>query len=114
MPEAPATLTARSGDAAEPVVKRGAPLPAAGRIVGATTRAGQDALEVDLLEDGERLVARARFDLPRGLPPNCWIPVEVRVDADLSVRAEARENLRRIRVTAELDAGGATAEHFRA
>ncbi|MBX3470832.1 MAG: hypothetical protein KF878_28530 [Planctomycetes bacterium] len=106
---APAALVARGPDGTEQVlVRAGGGLPAAARIVLATSRAGQDALEVDLLEgEGEaaRLVARARFTLPRGLPANAWIPVEVSVGPDLRVRAEARENLRRVRAPAAFTPG---------
>lgn len=113
---APASLVARGPDGTSQVlVRAGAPLPAAGRVVLATARPGQDALEIDLLEgEGEdaRLVARARFALPRGLPANAWIPVEVSVGADLRVRAEARENLRRVRAAAAFTPGdGATRFH---
>lgn len=106
---APAALIARGPDGTEQVlVRAGAALPASGRVVLATSRPGQDALEVDLLE-GEGAaavaVARARFTLPRGLPANAWIPVEVSVGADLRVRAEARENLRRLRAAAEFTPG---------
>lgn len=111
---APASLIARSGDGTtQALISEGASLPASNKIVFATSRPGQDAIAIDLLEGEElRLVSRARFVLPRGLPANCWIPVEVRVDADLRVRAEARENLRRISVDAEFDASEATAEHY--
>lgn len=111
--QAPANLVARSGDGTEKqLVAQGAPLPASAKIVFGTSRAGQDALELDLLEDGERLVARARFALPRGLPANCWIPIEIRIGADLTVRAEARENLRRISVTPDMDVSARAAEHY--
>ncbi|MCO5166759.1 MAG: hypothetical protein M9894_10385 [Planctomycetes bacterium] len=106
---APAALVARGPDGTEQVLVRpGGALPASARIVLATARPGQEALEVDLLEgEGEaaRLVARARFALPRGLPANAWIPVEVQVGADLRVRAEARENLRRVRAPAAFTPG---------
>lgn len=112
---APATLTARGPDGTSQVlVRAGTPLPAAAKIVLATARAGQDALEVDLVEgEGatERVLARARFDLPRGLPANAWIPVEVTVGADLRVRAEARENLRRVRAAAKFSPGSDTQYH---
>lgn len=111
---APAALLARGPDGTEQVLLRpGAAVPATARVVLATSRPGQDALEVDLLEgEGESAVqvARARFALPRGLPANAWIPVEVSVSADLRVRAEARENLRRVRAPAEFTPGpGGTA-----
>lgn len=111
---APAALLARGPDGTEQVLVRpGASLPASARVVLATARPGQDALELDLLEgegSGAVLVARARFVLPRGLPANAWIPVEVAVGADLRVRAEARENLRRVRAAAEFTPGpGGTA-----
>lgn len=109
---APTSLRARSGDGTErDVVSAGAALPASARVVFATSRPGQDAIVLELLED-DRKVATATFALPRGLPANCWIPVEVRVGADLCVRAEARENLRRVRVDAAFDTSDATAEHY--
>jgi len=109
---APATLRARSGDGTErDIVAAGAALPASARVVFATSRPGQDAIVLELLEE-DRRVAVATFALPRGLPANCWIPVEVRVGADLRVQAEARENLRRVRVDAAFDAEGARAEHY--
>lgn len=111
--DSPAHLSARSSDGTEQVlVSAGTPLPASSKIMFATTRGGQDAIEVELLEDGERRLASARFALPRGLPANCWIPIFVSVGADLRVRAEARENLRRLRVDAEFDVDGQAAEHF--
>ncbi len=111
--QAPASLSAQSGDGTQQViVAAGAALPARARLVFGTSRPGQDAIALELRE-GERRVATATFALPRGLPANCWIPVEVSVGADLRVRAEARENLRRIRVDAVFDASGAEAEHFR-
>jgi hypothetical protein len=115
---APAGLLARSGDGtSQALVKAGASLPAAAKIVFGTSKPGQDALVLDLLEDpgvGEapRLVAQARFALPRGLPANTWVPIEVQVGADLRVRAEARENLRRIRVSAAWDESQRSALHF--
>jgi hypothetical protein len=106
---APAALVARGPDGTEQVLVRpGAPLPASARLVLATARPGQDALEVDLLEgegEGAVAIARARFVLPRGLPANAWIPVEVTVGPDLRVRAEARENLRRVRAAASFTPG---------
>ena len=106
---APAALMARGPDGTVQVLVRpGAALPANARLVLATARAGQDALEVDLLEgegEGAVVVARARFVLPRGLPANAWIPVEVTVGPDLRVRAEARENLRRVRAPAAFTPG---------
>lgn len=113
MSAAPAQLFARGPDGTtQALVKAGAPLPAQGKVVLATQRAGQDALELELVEgEGEgTLVARARFALPRGLPANAWIPVEVSVSPDLRVRAEARENVRRLRVAATFTPGpGGTA-----
>ena len=110
---APVTLSARSSDGtSKDLVAAGASLPASARIVFATTRAGQDAIEIELLEDGDKRVASARFVLPRGLPANCWIPIEVTVGADLTIRAEAHENLRRLRVDAEFDTEGRTAAHY--
>jgi len=110
---APATLFARSGDGtSKPIVRAGAGLPASGKIVFSTSRAGQDSIAIELVEDADALVATARFELPRGLPANCWIPIEVTVGADLRVTAEARENLRRIRVDAEFDASGREAAHY--
>lgn len=82
----------------------------------ATTRVGQEQVELELVEEDEgapaRLVARARFALPRGLPGNTWIPIELQVGADLRVRAEAREQLRRLRVPAAFDAAAREALHF--
>jgi molecular chaperone DnaK (HSP70) len=110
---APATLRARSSDGTcQELISEGAPLPASARIVFATTRAGQDAIEIELLEGGDKRIAGARFTLPRGLPPNCWIPIEVSIGLDLVVRAEARENLRRIRIDAEFDAEGGVASYY--
>lgn len=113
---APAALLVRGPDGtATAIVQQGGPLPASGRVVTALTRAGQDALELELVEEQDgatKRVAMARFALPRGLPANTWIPVEVSVGADLRVRAEAREQLRRLRVPAVFDAGARTAEHF--
>ncbi len=110
---APAPLTAKSSDGTtQQVVAAGASLPAQARLVFATSRPGQEQIALELLE-GDRRVAVATFALPRGLPANCWIPVEIGVSADLRVRAEARENLRRIRVDATFDAEGAAAEHYR-
>ncbi len=98
------------------IVRKGGALPAAGKVVVATTRVGQELVELELVEEDEgapaRLVARARFTLPRGLPGNTWIPIELQVGADLRVRAEAREQLRRLRVPAVFDAGAREALHF--
>ena len=111
---APASLLARSGDGTEKtLVSAGSSLPTSGKIVFGTSQAGQAAIELELLEDGERRVALARFELPRGLPANTWIPIEFRVSAEGVVRAEARENLRRLRVDAQWDSSEASAEHFR-
>ena len=111
---APASLIARSGDGKEKVlVSEGASLPATNKLVFGTSRPGQDAIELELLEGGSARVAKARFELPRGLPANTWIPIEFRVTAEGVVRAEARENLRRIRVDASWDASDAAAEHYR-
>lgn len=110
---APANLGARSGDGtAQPLVRAGASLPANARIVFSTSRPGQDQLLLDLVEDDERLVARASFALPRGLPANCWIPIYFTVDADLRIQAEARENLRRINIAAVFDASERAAAHY--
>lgn len=114
---APADLVAKSGDGtSQALVKAGAPLPAQAKLVFGTSRPGQDAIVLDLLEDAgdgaPLLVATARFALPRGLPANTWVPIEVQVGADLGVRAEARENLRRIRVSAAFDASQRAARHF--
>jgi hypothetical protein len=105
---APASLIARSGEGeAQVVIAAGAALPAAGRVVCATTRGGQDALVLAFSEgeagpgEAAHPLGLARFPLPRGLPANCWIPVEIHVDEALSLRAEARENLRRLRIPAE-------------
>jgi hypothetical protein len=112
--DSPASLSARSSDGTEQVlVALGTALPASSKIMFATTRAGQDVIEVELLEDGEHRLANARFPLPRGLPANCWIPIFVSVGIDLLVRAEARENLRRLRVDAEFDTDGQAAKSFR-
>ncbi|MGE0713480.1 MAG: hypothetical protein AB7N76_36390 [Planctomycetota bacterium] len=112
MSSAETNLSARSGDGTEQVlVSAGAPLPARAKIVFGTSRAGQESLELELLADGERL-ALARFALPRGLPANCWIPIEVSVSADGRVRAEARENLRRVRVDARFEPEGASARGY--
>ena len=114
MSSAASSLVARSGDGTEQtLVSSGAPLPARAKIVFGTSRAGQDALELELLEDGERRLAVAHFALPRGLPANCWIPIEVSISADGVVRAEARENLRRVRVDARFVTEGASATTFR-
>lgn len=111
--DAPTALVAKSGEGKQQtLVAAGAPLPAAGRVVVATERAGQDALELELLA-GDAPFARVRFPLPRGLPANCWIPVEVSVGPDLRVRAEASENLRRLRVAGEFTLAP-DAAHFRA
>lgn len=110
---APLDLVLRAGEASHVVVAAGAALPARGRVVCATQRAGQRELLLELLEGPERrLIARARFALPPGLPANCWIPVEVALGEDLRVRAHARENLRRISVEGALDAEGASATRY--
>ncbi len=110
--EAPATLSARSSDGTQQVlVELGTSLPAATKIMFATTRGGQDAIAIDLIESSSLLVATASFPLPRGLPANCWIPVHISIGADLRVSAEARENLRRLRVDAEFS-GTPAAEHY--
>jgi hypothetical protein len=111
--ESPARLSARSSDGTEQVlIATGTALPASTKIMFATTRGGQDSIEIELVEDGERQVGTARFALPRGLPANCWIPIFVSVGADLRVQAEARENLRRLRIDAEFDVEGRTAQQF--
>ncbi|MBL4849169.1 MAG: hypothetical protein JKY65_26895 [Planctomycetes bacterium] len=110
--EAPVDLFALSGDGKSQLVARaGASLPCEVRLVFATSQAGQTELALDLAE-GERTFARARFELPRGLPANCWIPVYVRVESDLRVSAEARENLRRIRIEGVFESLG-EAEYYR-
>lgn len=109
--QAPVELVARTGDGKRQVVARaGASLPCETRLVFATSQAGQTTLELELLE-GEASFARARFELPRGLPANCWIPVFVSLSAKLRVSAEARENLRRIRIDAAFETTG-EAEHY--
>ena len=111
---APAALSAKSGDGtSQKLVEVGATLPSTTRLVFATSRAGQDRIELELHEEPGLLIGRFSFPLPRGLPANCWIPVFVTVGVDLRVRAEARENLRRLRVEGEGDATNATAKHYR-
>ena len=106
-------LRARSSDGTtRTVIPAGAALPASARIVFATTRAAQDEVEIELIEGVDRLVAKARFTLPRGLPPNTWIPIEIGVDKNGRIRAEARENLRRIRVDAKFDTDSAEAGFY--
>lgn len=111
---APVDLIAVSGDGKQKVlVAAGSPLPARGELMFGTSKPGQAELLLELREGPEaRLVARAKFELPRGLPANCWLPVEVRLSADLKVQAEARENLRRLRIDARFDVEGADAEHY--
>jgi len=109
--QAPVDLVAQTGDGKRQVVAQaGASLPCETRLMFATSQAGQSSLELELVE-GEASFARARFELPRGLPANCWIPVFVSVGPDLRVAAEARENLRRIRIDAAFEPVG-EAEHF--
>ncbi len=111
--QAPAALSAKSGDGtSQKLVEAGASLPSTTRSVFATSRAGQDRIDLELHEDPGLLIGRLSFPLPRGLPANCWIPVFVTVGADLCVRAEARENLRRLRVDGEADATDAAAQHY--
>ena len=102
----------------QPLVKKGAQLPAQARAVFATQKAGQRELGFKLYE-GEggaakaALVGKCDVELPPGLPPNTWMNVFVNVAADFSIRIEVKENLRRIRIDAEIDREGATAKHFR-
>ena len=109
--QAPVELIAQTGDGKRQVVAQaGASLPCETRLMFATSQAGQSTLELELLE-GEQSFARARFELPRGLPANCWIPVFVSLSANLRVAAEARENLRRIRIDAAFETTG-QAEYY--
>lgn len=109
---APYALWARSPDGTRnKVVGEGASLPARGKVMYATSRAGQREAVVHFLEE-ERMVAAAHFELPPGLPPNTWLAIQVEVGADLRIRAEARENLRRIQVEAELDDSEREAEEY--
>jgi molecular chaperone DnaK (HSP70) len=101
----------------QPLVKKGAQLPASGRAVFATQRAGERSMAFRLLE-GEgpqaRLVASYSAELPAGLPGNTWLAVHVTVGADRAVSVEIRENLRRLRIEPEQDAEAATARVYRA
>lgn len=111
--DAPSDLSAHSGDGnSQMIVRAGSGLPTEVRLVFATERAGQTELSLRLAEASNEPFAELRFELPRGLPANCWIPVFVAVSADLRVSAEARENLRRIRIEANAQPLGESA-HFR-
>lgn len=115
------------------LLKKGAQLPAQARAVFATQKAGQRELGFKLYEGGThpatgesgaregsgaggastaKLIGTVAVELPAGLPPNTWLAVFVDVAADLSIRIEVKENLRRIRIDADLDRTGATAGHF--
>lgn len=112
--EAPSDLRAQCGDGQSQVVVRGGgSLPSETRLMFATERAGQSELSLKLAEGEAEPFAELRFELPRGLPANCWIPVFVSVGADLKVRAEARENLRRLRIEGAAEVLGEAA-HYRA
>ena len=111
--QAPAALSAKTGDGKDQkLVESGGALPTTTRMVFATSRAGQDRIDLVLHEAPDLLVGKLSFELPRGLPANCWIPVFVTVGADLRVRGEARENLRRLRIDGEADATDAVAQHY--
>lgn len=116
---APATLSAHAPDGRfAPVIRAGAVLPASARLVFATMRPGQRTLRFSLHEgedgpDDAPLVAHVEAALPPGLPANCWLQVQVSVDASLGVAVRVRENLRRIDEPAQLEASEATARHYR-
>ena len=95
---APASLSLLHGDQRHPLIQAGGSLPAEVRVVLGTTQAGQRELAFDLVEGEDQKVALLRFELPPGLPANTWIPVFFSLSESARVSAEARENLRRLRV----------------
>ena len=111
----PATLAIVGPDGqSQPLVKKGAQLPAQARAVFATQKAGQRELSFKLVE-GEKalLVGKCDVELPAGLPPNTWMNVFVDISNQCTIRVSVKENLRRINIDAELDREGATAEKLR-
>ncbi len=115
MPEtAPCGLKIRHGEREQEVVREGDRLPAQARIVMATQRPGQKAIDFDMIEDDGSLLAATVLKLPPGLPANCWIPVFFAVSAEGMVRVEARENLRRLNIQGDCDTEGCLASFYKA
>ncbi|MEZ0227200.1 MAG: hypothetical protein ACAI25_01125 [Planctomycetota bacterium] len=113
MVEESLTLVGEDGQS-QVVVKKGARLPASGRVVFATQRAGERRLSLRLVEGAEgRLVATLTAELPPGLPANCWLPVFVTVSESGAVSVRVRENLRRIDIEPTADTTGATARTYK-
>lgn len=100
------------------LLKKGAQLPAQTRAVFATQKVGQRELSFKLYEGegGEakaKLIGKVDVELPAGLPPNTWMNCFIGVDQGCGLRVEVKENLRRIRIDAEVDREGATSAHFK-
>ena len=99
------------------LLKAGAQVPAQAKATFATQRPSQREMGFELYE-GEgsakeaRLIGRATVELPPGLPPNTWMHVFFDVREDLKVRIEVKENLRRIRISADLDDDGRKSQHY--
>ena len=103
----PVTVRVEAPDGrTQPLLRRGAALPAQARAVFATQRASERELALRLTEEDAggavAPLAEARCELPPGLPPNTWLAVEVEVSPALALTVEVRENLRRLRLTPEL------------
>lgn len=112
----PAALSVASpGGELQVLLCEGTPLPARGRAVFATQRAGERQLALELLEgegQGARHIGYARCELPPGLPANTWLAVFVSVAADRTIAVEVAENLRRLRLEADLDRSAAESRHL--
>lgn len=112
----PIALSIEAPDGQEQVlIQEGAQLPAETRAMFATQKPGERELALRLFEGAgkkRKLIGEARCELPAGLPANTWLATFVRVGADLRVSVEVRENLRRIREDAEIDASGAKSKHL--
>ncbi len=106
--DAPLHLEAPDGRN-EVLLQEGARLPAETRAMFATQQAGERSL-VFGLRIGSGPTTQVRCDLPPGLPPNTWLAAFVSLSQDLRLHVEIRENLRRLRLEANLSSAENTPE----